>query len=182
MTVKISGAFPKNMLAYNGLEEHRDAIVETEMSGDEWTGYAVCRLSVKQVARIGGTGEMVPTVQIVHIELMEGAYASDAKRMLLDTFKSRATDGVVDPLEDDSDFLRHGTGLVTSREPFDPGDPHRNDGPDPDPYENPDEAPERHHGKPVERVEFPAGDEPMAGRDFDIDGQPWDGRVRSDAS
>lgn len=162
MTVKISGAFAKDLLAFNGLEEHRDTIVETEMSGDEWTGYAVCRLSVKQVARLGGTGEMVPTVQIVRIELMAGAYESDAKRMLTDTFKGRATNGVVDPVEDDSDFLRHGAGVVVSRAnhpgadmDYDPLDPHRNDGPDFDPYENPDESPERHHGQPVERVSLP---------------------------
>ena len=171
MTVKLTGTFSKEMLAYNGLEQHRDIIVETEMGGEEWEGYAVCRLSVKQVARIGGTGEMVPTVQVVHIEVMEGARVEPARRALLDTFKERATDGVVDPVEsDDSDFLRHATGLHVGDPDFDDDEcrsesailaarDRRVNGPDFDPYANPDESSEIHNRRPVERVELPESED-----------------------
>jgi hypothetical protein len=159
MTVKISGTFPKDLLAFNGLEIHRDSIVETEMDTGEdeqgWTAYAVVKLSVKQVARLAG-GEFVPTVQIDHIEVMEGARVEPARRALLDTFKERTTDGVVNPTQGDlydhpdSDFLRHGSGVKIR---------HDDDRViDRDPYENPDEAQEAHHGVPVERVELPAED------------------------
>lgn len=40
--------------------------------------------------------------------------------------------------------VRRGDGFATTNEPVPP-----------DPYENPDESPERHHGQPVERVELP---------------------------
>jgi hypothetical protein len=150
MTVKISGAFPKDLLAFNGLEIHRDSIVQAEFEAgaDEegWTGYAVARLSVKKVERLAG-GEMVPHVQIDHIEVMEGPRVEPARRALLDTFKERATNGVVDPVQDD---LFDGVPEEEIHPYWKSVDADR------DPYENPDEAPETHHGVPVERVELPA--------------------------
>ncbi len=166
MTVKISGAIPKEAEAFNGLEVHREDIIDIESLRDPdamgWSGYAVVQLSVKEIKR-GRDGEWVPTVQVDRIEVMEGARVEPARRALLDTFRERTTDGVVDPVQPNlfdhsgSDFLRHGSGVVVSGEDRAFGR-YGSLGVDFDPDENPDEAPETHHGVPVERVELPAED------------------------
>lgn len=141
MTVKISGTFPKEPPAINGLEAHHEEISSAFSPSDEtnWTGYAVVKLSVKESTE-KANGAIVTTLWIDHVEVMDGHRLATAKRMLNDTFNERVAepgpDSYAERFNDDHDAW--------------------------DPYENPDEASELHHGRPVERVDLPDGESATA--------------------
>lgn len=122
MTVKISGTFPKDLLAFNGLEVHHADMVNVALEAgpddDGWNGYVVARISVAEVTK-KSSGEYVAKVQIEHIEVMEGPRVEEARKLLLATFRERTVDGVVQPTLPgmETDFLRNGTGLVVRENP-----------------------------------------------------------------
>lgn len=140
MTVKLSLApFAKAMAMFNGLNAHTEVIKDYELDAtgdDRWSGVAVVQLRAVQVPRISGTGEYVPEVQIVAIELGEGAHGRLLQQLYDEIYAERGKGGtLLDP------EMIGGT---------------------PDPYENPDTAPARHDGRSVRTVDIPDG---MEGRD-----------------
>lgn len=142
--------FPQEREDDNGLEVHRPDIEAMGRPGSSksWDGYAVVKLSTKEANWIAASGEVVPHIEIVAIEVMEGSRAGLVRQLMAETFDERMKEGtVLDPaLTDDESDEAPSLARAARR---------RAKHSDVDPFENPDEAPERLGGRDVHRVELP---------------------------
>lgn len=101
MTVKITANFSRDRGEYNGLAAAWDQIVQDD--GTSWSGYAVVRLSCRDVLTESATKKRTPTVEITHIEPVNGEHERVVSDILRDAYQARTNAGTLfDPaLRDD---------------------------------------------------------------------------------
>lgn len=86
MTVRISGTFKKDVREYNGLEHIIKQLIDSPLDRH----VCVLKVETKKIVRDiadGGTEE--PTVQVVHIEPLEGDDAEAAAKLLDAAYRKR---------------------------------------------------------------------------------------------
>jgi len=112
VTVNIAAQWKRDNRELNGL-----SAIEDELLGKPHEPhYAVVKIETKRITRDLADGDVeVPTVNIVHIEPVDGDAADVVKTMLADLYSART--GKPEPQPTLFDGSGHGEGPVSERKP-----------------------------------------------------------------